>query len=275
MKKWINIPSLFWLFACLLPVNQVNAASLFQNHYYDDWSSSEVEVITRGLWYFSLGAGGTFPSVKDNYYVPTAPGWPNDHYVRDNTDGGYLMAIGAGYTINRLDQDILPFVSLGLKASLDFYSTVSGHIEQYSLPQMNNYNYSYKIHSQTLLAVLKADLINYHNFMPYLSVGAGYSQNKFSNYQESPLNNVTPRVSPGFNQSINSYFTYTVGAGVDYILYPNVWLSADYYYGDYGYVQSSNGDNPPTLTGNNFRGDNLKSRLTANTVLFTVTYLQG
>jgi opacity protein-like surface antigen len=221
----------------------------------------------------SLGAGGTYPWVKKDDYIPTAPGWPNDHYAQDNVKGAPVLAFGIGSIISRLDQELLPYVNVGFTYTHDFYAQVDGHINQYSMPSLRNYNYKYDIHRQTLLGVMKLDLINYYNFMPYFAVGLGYSFNKASNYSESPLNGVTPRVSPGFNGTTNGYFSYTLGAGIDYIASSNVWVSLDYYYGNFGDVKTSTGDNPATLAGNNYRNAELKSKLTANTVLVTFTFL--
>ncbi len=270
MKKWVQIPYSFCFLACLALSPQASAA-LFNPHS-DEWSH---EVNYDGSWYMNVGIGGTFPSIQKSYYIPTAPGWPNDHYVQTNDPSAVIAAIGAGYAVNRMYQNFLPYISLGLNASYDFFATASGYIEQYSQPSMRNYNYTIDVHRQTFLGLLKVDLVNYNNIMPYLSVGAGYSLNKLSGYRESPLQNVTPRISPGFRESTNGYFAYTFGAGLDYMASNNIWMSVDYNYGFFGYARTSTGDNPASLAGNNYSNAELRTKLNANTVMFTVTFMQS
>lgn len=226
-----------------------------------------------GSWYFSVGAGRTAPLTSNaNNFVGTGAGWPDDHYIADDTHGSFMGNIGAGYTWFNYN-DWFPVLSLGAQYTYTASAKISGVIDQYSLPEFENYSYSYQFRRGTLLGVGKADIVHLGCFLPYITGGIGVSFNKTSNYIEQPLSNVTPRISPGFQSETNTYFSYMVGAGIDYTIYDYLWLSLEYNYGNFGYAKTGGGVATPTMTGFNYENEHLKNKLTANNFLISITYL--
>lgn len=227
----------------------------------------------QGHWYGNGSVGATFLNVDHNNYISAGPGWPNDLDSNNtNVNAAALIGLEGGYQW-AFDRVWIPSYSVGANYSYLFPATIKGTIFQYSLPQFENYTYHYQIQSQTLLAMAKLDLVSWQRFMPFLLVGAGVSLNTAKNYTEQAVPGVTPRVSPGFSDSTNAYFSYALGAGVDYILKRNLWMSLKYQYGNEGYAQTGHGANTSTLTATNFSTDRLKTKLTSNSVLFSLTYI--
>lgn len=226
---------------------------------------------TQNHWFVGGGAGAIFPKTGDNNYISSGPGWPNDKYSNGSVNTAALFSVDAGYQWAHAN-DWLPFYSVAANYIYAFPAKAKGTVDQYSLPQFQNYNYQYKVQSQQFLAVLKADLYRWCQLMPFLSVGAGFSLNNASNYAEQAVPGVTPRVSPGFKGQTNTYFSYMLGAGLDYIVLNNLWISLQYQYSDQGYAQTGAGSKTPMLTDINYDTDHLKNKLTASAVLLNVTY---
>src|SRR6185312_6941258 len=81
----------------------------------------------------------------------------------------------------------LPYYSLGIKGTYVPLITEKGYINQYSLPNFRNYNFQYDVRFFNLLGTLKADIIKWHNLMPYVMAGAGIANYNTSSYRESAL----------------------------------------------------------------------------------------
>ena len=230
-------------------------------------------VLAHGNWFIGVGAGATFLNVNNNYFVSTGAGWPADQYHNTNVDAAGLLVLDGGYQWAR-NNTWLPFYSLAVDYTYGFPAKVNGKVVQYSLPEFTNYNYQYKIQTQTFLAQIKADLVEWRHLMPFLLAGAGVSLNNASNYAEQPVAGVTPRVSPGFKGQTNTYFSYVVGAGFDYIAQKNIWVSVTYEYSNLGRAQTGQGVNSSMLTDTNYATNNLKTnKLRSNSVFLSMTYV--
>ena len=144
---------------------------------------------------------------------------------------------------------------------------VEGTIRQFSLPEFENYNYQYQLRSQTLLAKAKIDLYRYKNLMPFITGGLGIAWNTFKDYDEDDLPDITPRDNPNFRNNTHSDFAYVLGAGLDYILTDQFWLTLEYNYGYLGEAQST--------ASNNYAHENFATTVTANTLLLNITYFLG
>jgi opacity protein-like surface antigen len=121
-----------------------------------------------------------------------------------------------------------------------FAPNLSGEVTQYSLPDFTNYTYSWKVASSLVSAHAKLNGPIYHRFSPYVSGGLGVVYSK-SQYSETALGDVTPRISPNYG-SIGAQFAYVLGAGIDYALRPQqLILSAGYQYSNLGTFNSGYG----------------------------------
>lgn len=225
-------------------------------------------------WFLSIGAGRSLYWMDKDNYINPGPNWPDDYYFKTDIHDGTFVNARGGYIFTRY-HDWFPAVAVGLSYDYAFQGKVSGLINQYNLNEFQNYSYSYDFSRQTLLGIVKLDIVRYNCFMPYVIGGTGISFNKASSYKEQPLANVTPRISPGYDSNTNSYWSYMLGLGVEYTMRDDMWVALEYNYGDFGYVQTGRGAGTPTVTGVNYSDQHLQNRLKANNFLLNFTYLMN
>lgn len=229
-------------------------------------------IFASGNWFAGIGGGATFLNVKRYDYISGGTGWPNDRMHNNNVEPAPLFMVDGGYQWAR-NNTWFPFYSLALNYTYALASKVSGLVQQYSLPEFTNYEYQYKIKTQTFLAQIKTDLYRWPHLMPFLLAGAGMSLNNASHYTEQARQNVTPRVSPGFRGQTNTAFSYAFGAGLDFIIQKNIWASLMYQYSHLGQAKTGYGVNSSTLTDTNYDTDQLTTPVRSNAVILSVTYL--
>lgn len=224
--------------------------------------------------YMSVGGGYTFYSARGVNHLSTGAGWPDDLYTVNGISNQAFGAFEMGYAFAR-PKKWLPRFSLGVNVRYVPNTSITGKVDQYSLPQFENYTYSYDVNLLSFLLVLKADLYRFHDFLPYLLFGGGLTNYSASNYTEQATVGVTPRVNPAFNGGSGNNLTYELGIGVEYILLKNLSFSLDYDYLNFGTIDSGVGANYNTLTGTNYDNQLLKHNLSAGSLLFAVNYYIG
>lgn len=218
-------------------------ASFSKNAGYVQNPSMQSVFSAQGNWFISLGAGVQFPELHSNIQVNngsefSAP-YNYDRYSINNNNGAVLAAsVGRRW---QNDNIWFPSYSLSIFWQYFFKTQLHGKITQYSLPQFTNYNYNLDFTANLLLISGKMNLFKHGMFSPYINGGIGSSFNKVSNYNETALAGVTPRVSPGFRTANTSEFAYNIGAGVDVHFLPQFILSLGYIYQDLGPYSSGNG----------------------------------
>jgi len=155
------------------------------------------------------------------------------------------LLIGAGFLWSDLYQaqsPYLPFMSLGLqyqytnfdnKKTLIQMDVVSPSTGETDGPFKADYIFS----QNSLLGNLKIDLYRWGRMMPYLNLGLGASWNQAKN--KKPFIN-----DLGFGDTLDfastktriTSFSYTVGAGLDFLMTKNFWLSLGYSYNNFGKI---------------------------------------
>ncbi|WP_019215533.1 outer membrane protein [Legionella tunisiensis] len=181
-----------------------------------------------------------------------------------DSESSAVLGVGGGY---RFTHFIVPAVSVGIHYSHFFSRKIKGQIMQYSLPEFTNYNYQWNLSSDLILASSKINVLEIHHVMPFVQAGIGVSINHMSEYSESVLPNVTPRINPGFSNHNRTTFAYQLGAGLDWAVKPQWLLSVGYEYTDLGKFSSG-----PGLQ--EWSSATLSSRtLTSNAAIFGMTYL--
>ncbi|MHB1221777.1 MAG: outer membrane protein [Gammaproteobacteria bacterium] len=225
-------------------------------------------------FYLGGGVGDTFNKISGSSYLDTGAGWPDDHYANQSISDEFYGFLVAGYTWQR-SENWLPSYSVGLRYMYVPSAEISGYVDQYSLPDFRNYNYSYDVQLLNILAILKVDLYRWQHFMPYVLVGAGVTTFTTTDYSEQALDDVTPRVSPGFGDGSGNNFAYQAGIGIDYEVNQNLVLNLEYDYINYGWVNTGKGANYSTLTDTNYDNESIKSKLSATTLFLGMTYYIG
>ena len=139
------------------------------------WAASNQSLSNpnNGQFFVSAAGGYMFDSVQGDNHLNAGAGWPNDHYsVTGMSDQPYLF-VGGGYQWNRDDTTWLPDYSFGIRFLYMSAATVSGYIDQYSMPEFRNYNYTYDTAIMNLMAVFKLGLVRWNNIVPFIMLGAG------------------------------------------------------------------------------------------------------
>lgn len=189
-------------------------------------------LVSGNAWFIGAGGGVYWAKLQDsstsvsNGSLVPAP-FDQDLYTIDNPSANAIFQVNAGYRW-QLNQLFIPYTSIYFQYRHYNNSQVTGDIYQYSLPDFLNYDYNFSYSADLFTLNGKIDLFNINHVMPYLSGGIGTIVNRLEDYRENPTINVTPRVSPAFATSSTSRFAATLGAGIDYTLTQNVWLTLGY-----------------------------------------------
>lgn len=221
--------------------------------------------------YYSAAIGDMFFRKSGENTLNTGAGWPDDHYSGNGISDVPYGFLEVGYQWQRA-QNWLPAYNLGLRAALVSAASASGYIDQYIMSGFRNYRYSYDVALLNFVGILKADLYRWRKLMPYVAVGAGFSNYFTSDYTEQATAGVTPRVSPAFGSDTGVNFTYQFGVGLDFEVKDNMTLNLEANYADYGTVYTGKGANYTTLTGTNYDNESLRNKLSATSVFLGLTY---
>jgi opacity protein-like surface antigen len=255
-----------------LPASQIHPAPLFI--YHDQPSKAvmkdQINMAPSSYWVFSLGAGAQFPQFDHNIRLNNNSDFPppyDQDLYSTHENHQPIIALSVSRRFERHHQ-WLPSYAVGVMYQRFPSANIGNAIMQYSDPEFTNYNYSWDISSDVLLASLKLNLVQYGIFSPYLTGAIGSAFNRASNYIEMPVPSLNaPRVDPGFSSNTTSQFAYSAGAGFDIQLARTVILSAEYRFQDLGKFVSGKGNGTwsnRSLTLNSFR---------TNMVLINMNYL--
>lgn len=242
---------IFLIFACHKPVYSITHKETQEN------------------WFLTIGSGVQFSDLPSGMKVVNSneatPPYNTDFYSINNDNSAVLTIFGGKRWQNR--ELWISSYSLGISWQYVFNNKINGQISQYSLPDMTNYNYSFNVNPNILLASGKINLLQYQRFSPYIQGGIGVAFINISNYKEKEFPGIIPRMSPDFGNTSLSNFAFNIGAGIDLPLNSQWIFSAGYLYQDIGSIHS----NPGQGTWSN---DALKiGSFHSNEILATLTYV--
>lgn len=224
-------------------------------------------------WYFGVGGGNTWINFANSELIDNATGAPppynNDTYTVNGEQAGYFQ-LDAGYRWHRTDS-FLPYYAAFAEYSHFFRSNVSGEVTQFSAPPFENYNYKMAYTADMFTVNGKFDLVEFYSTLPYVLVGAGVIFNHVNSYSESELANVTPRTSPGYEGNSAAKLAGTLGAGFDFIITKNYWLTVGYEHVFQGDLMSGPGVDAWSNTKLNFGNTKMDTAF----VMITANYPQG
>lgn len=226
----------------------------------------------NGNWFVAADIGPLWSRFNNTMTINNGSGFPPpqnvDLYSAAARHSQPMLALMAGYRWQQA-RSWIPAYSLALRYQHVFSQNIVGTISQYSLPEFNNYYYSWAMDANIVSLYSKINLYQYDRVLPYFALGLGGASNHTRGYQETALSGVTPRISPNFAARSEGQFSYTLGAGIDFLVRPQVIISLGYEYQSLGSVSSGAGQT--TWSSTNL---NLKS-VSTNTALISVTYLIG
>jgi len=194
-------------------------------------------------WYIGAGGGISWIHFPDNTTVsnglPVSAPFNQDLFsIQTIKDSNVQMIAGYRWQNNT---KFFPYSNVFFQYRSYINNDISGSVEQFSLPQFTNYDYQMKYSADLLTLNGKFDVLEYKKIMPYFSAGAGVIINSLYDYTEAPTANVTPRVSPGYTTNNSSHLALTLGAGLDYILTENNWITLGYEHVFQGSIKSGPG----------------------------------
>lgn len=193
-------------------------------------SYAAVDSSLKNAWIFGLGLGGSKINLSNSTSVYADNGVPasnnmDTYTIKSPTSD--LFQVLFGYRWFK-DQTYLPYRHLYFQYRHYISSNIRGTVDQFALPEFENYTYQMHYDADLYLLSGKLDLISFKDVMPYLSGGLGLIANHLSNYSEAPTPNVTPRTSPDFKSRTTTNFAATLGAGIDFAMTDTLWLTLGY-----------------------------------------------
>lgn len=164
------------------------------------------------------------------------------------------VLLGAGWVWRELyakDPVYLPYLSLGLQYQYTNLNSKKSTLRLAGQPidpetgepgEEQSANAPFDLSQMSLLGVAKLDLYQWRNVMPYISLGVGASRNHAK--QKGPFISNADGAVIGADQVAsskrNTAFSYMVGAGLDFPINNNFWLSLGYHYNNFGRVKVGN-----------------------------------
>src|SRR3990167_423404 len=181
-------------------------------------------------WFIGLGGGvsGIYlpRDTVINNGVNLPP--PNHHDTATmNNPSASNVQLEAGYRWHRAIP-YFPYAQWALQYRHYANVKISGTLNKFSSPGFDNYHYQLKYEADLFTIAGKVDLFQCKRVLPYLSAGIGAVINHVNSYSETALLNVTPRTSPDFQGNVNTKLALTLGAGLDYLMTENTWLTLGY-----------------------------------------------
>ncbi|MFI4955132.1 MAG: outer membrane beta-barrel protein [Gammaproteobacteria bacterium] len=226
--------------------------------------------VNENGWFLGLGGGWLWPSVNKSTTVPNGSyvlSISNKDFYTINSPGSTGESSTYGGYRFALNNPTFPYFNLALRYQYLSNFNVNGLIEQYSLPRFNNYNYRLNLSSNIFTVQSTLDFYQYGPFSSYFSTGLGMGSSRLSGYKEQAVAGVIPRISPAYQNNTANNFTFNLGAGIDYQINPQVWVSLGYEYTNLGTINSNNG------TGANWTNEFLSlGTLTTNAIILGVYY---
>lgn len=177
--------------------------------------------------YLDLGVGKTYDYARSNSVLFNAQPYTDLGNFKTNTSySSPFFFIGLGYQWSQ-DYKWFPHLNVGLQHRYTAPVIVSGEADVFA----RTFSYNYRLQQESWLVMTKADIYKWKRFMPFVTAGIGASFNRISQFF---LN------TPDFNgqlsapKTLTSDFSYSVGAGIDFIVKDDFWLSLGYFFDDFG-----------------------------------------
>lgn len=188
-------------------------------------------------WYIDIGVGKSYDFGRNNSIAQMEGAVGHMNFVNDSSASPTFFSGGIGYVWLQ-EKDYLPAISVGLQYRYTNPTLMTGIIYdvmpdgEIDLPE--SLFSRYQIKQQSLWLLTKADLYRWKNVMPYFSLGLGASWNRINNFSTLALDpNLIPLPLLAAANT-TSDFSYSLGAGIDYVIHSHLWLSLGYSYDDFG-----------------------------------------
>ncbi|MES2141770.1 MAG: outer membrane beta-barrel protein [Pseudomonadota bacterium] len=216
-------------------------------------------------FYFDLGVGKAYDYARSNSFLESSNGAVLGNLRTGNSYSTPFFFVGIGYRWARPDL-WFPSVNVGLQHRYTSPINVNGVSQTPSVdPAPTSYNY--RMQQESWLIMTKADIYKWKGFMPYIAAGMGVSFNRISQFF---VNSPIFANQLGGSTTLKGGFSYSFGAGIDYPVKEDFWLSLGYFYDDFG---KNKIDSVFTSSTMNSIGTLKNANLHANSFFLSARYL--
>lgn len=192
-----------------------------------------VPVMHAAVITFSPGVAYEKKASTQTVLLETSPQNLSNQYeasAKDNTFNQFSALLFLGKDVYKKNNLNMQF---GLTLGFVDDNRMSGIVQEFSLPDFDNFNYQYDVHSMTAMATLKMSLLAYDKWRPYLDGGIGIASNKAYHYQETPrIEGAVPMSPYSDHRSYN--LAYSLGMGLMYHINSDLSIGPGYQFAHLG-----------------------------------------
>ncbi len=206
-------------------------------------------------WFAGIGGGNSWiglsstTSIVNGEIVP--PPFNQDAFSINNPSMG-IAQVEAGYVWNIKKRAYIPAASVFIRYRHYMQAHVAGNIDQYMIPEFENYSYKMNYEAELFSLNGKVGLFRVKRLIPYLSGGVGFIINHLSDYSESPKSDVTARLSPAYKGNTDTKLALTLGLGLDFLINDTTMATLGYDHVFQGNLKSGAGQGTWSNTVLNF-----------------------
>lgn len=192
-----------------------------------DNASAAVITFSPGFAYQNNGSTQTL-------LLLTSPQSLSNRYVANNNwHNSFVAQLSAAKDFLKHNDVTL---RLGLTLGYVNHISLNGIVDQFALADFDNLNYQYQVQSFSAMATLKILFSAGKNWQPYVDGSVGFSNNRTSDYQETPRIYGAVPMQPFANHTTTS-FADSIGAGLMYHFNQQFAMGIGYEYTDLGKTQ--------------------------------------
>lgn len=180
--------------------------------------------------YFDLGVGKAYDYASSNSFLIGSSGNVLGNLKTGNSYSTPFFFVGIGYRWAQDSNPWFPSVNMGLQHRYTSPINVFG-VSQTPSVDPAPMSYNYRLQQESWLLMTKADIYKWQRFMPYVALGLGASFNRIS---QLFVNSSSFANQLGGSTNLTGDFSYNVGAGIDYQVQDDFWLTLGYFYDNFG-----------------------------------------
>lgn len=215
--------------------------------------------------YFDLGVGKAYDYASSNSFLISPSRNVLGNLKTGNSYSTPFFFVGIGYRWAH-DRQWFPSINMGLQHRYTSPINVFGVSQAPSIDAVPT-SYNYRMQQESWLLMTKADIYKWQRFMPYVALGLGTSFNRITQFF---VNSSTFANQLGGSTNLTEDFSYNVGAGIDYQVKDDFWLTLGYFYDSFGKNKVNN-----VFTNSTFTpvGTLQNANLHASSVFLSARYL--
>lgn len=196
---------------------------------------------------FSAAGGANWYNVSNTSLVISPFETDSTRVNSISTNGAWKAGVGYYLLEDTLSQRAY-LNHLLLEANVyQTYTTLSGNVWQFQLPEFNNYSFRAPITSTRLMLDVKPSLFTWSRVSPYAILGVGATWNSVSYHETIKAPDVSPDSALSLSNNTTRQVAWDVGAGLSVSITDYLSATAEYIYTFLGH------GSPANRPGNNIR----------------------